>query len=164
IQIQREDAYTDSNGNRFGFYMENGVSKVNFDLQRNRFMHSGVVTHTGQRYQMNGSDMVDGQTYNLETFNVVHNAKNIRVDFNMGVSGISSAYVLVELAEVGGGVVASHRKFVSDSDGYVWGRINHSLGVPNYTDGKGYYIRAGLERKANDAYLQVFVSRVSMYG
>src|SRR5699024_4142531 len=164
LSITRDDAYTDSNGNRFGFYMENGIPKINFDVQRNQFMHSGVVTHTGQRYQMSGSDMVDGQTYNLETLHVVHKSKNIGVDFNMGLSGISSAYVLVELAEVGGGVVATHRKFVSDSDGYVWGRINHSLGVPNYTDGKGYYIRAGLESRTNNAYLQVFVSRVSMYG
>src|SRR5699024_6582919 len=139
VVIEREDAYTDIDGNRYGVFVESGVPKVNFDLQRNRFVHSGVVTHTGQRYQMNGSDMVDGQTYNLETFNVVHNAKNIRVDFNMGVSGISSAYVLVEIVEVGGGVVASHRKFVSDSDGYVWGRIDFDLGVPNFSDGKGYY-------------------------
>src|SRR5699024_8071456 len=142
LTIIRPDAYID-NGVKYGYYMENGLPKLNFDLQRNQFMHSGIVTFTGQRYQISGDDSVAGQAYNLETFNTVHKAKNIRVDFNMGISGIPSSYVKVEVVELGGSVVATHNRFVRETDDYIWGRIDFSIGVPNYSDGNGYYIRAG---------------------
>lgn len=163
LTIIRPDAYID-NGVKYGYYMENGLPKLNFDLQRNQFMHSGIVTFTGQRYQISGANSVAGQAYNLETFNTVHNAKNIRVDFNMGISGIRSSYVKVEVVELGGSVVATHNRFVRETDDYIWGRIDFSIGVPNYSDGNGYYIRAGSSVVSSSSYTQVFVSRVSMYG
>src|SRR5699024_6148000 len=67
LSISRADAYVDSNGKQYGLYMQNGIPKLNMNAQRNQFMHSGVVSWTGQRYQMAGENMDSNQTYNMET-------------------------------------------------------------------------------------------------
>src|SRR5699024_7101856 len=56
LHIRRTDHYV-SNGVEYGMYIENGIPNMDVDVQRNRFMHNDVVTHTGQRYQMSGSNM-----------------------------------------------------------------------------------------------------------
>src|SRR5699024_4981076 len=66
IQIQRDDAYTDSEGKRYGVFMQDGKTNLDVDVQRNQFMHSGVVNFTGQNYQMRGDNMTDGETYTCE--------------------------------------------------------------------------------------------------
>ena len=162
IQIKREDAYVE-NGKQYGLYMQNGIPKLNMNAQRNQFMDSNVVSWTGQRYQMSGQNMSSNQTYNMETVYNTHDHKLMTVGFGSIVSGSASAYVLFEVVEIGGGVVASSRQYVQSGE-TVWGSVTVNVGVPDYSTGKAYYLRAGLETVYNATYLQVVVNRVSMHG
>ena len=163
IQIKREDAYVE-NGKQYGLYMQNGIPKLNMNAQRNQFMDSNVVSWTGQRYQMSGRNMSSNQTYNMETVYNTHDHKFMTVGFGFNVSGSASAYVLFEVVEIGGGgVVASSRKYVQSGE-TVWDNVTVNVGVPDYSTGKAYYLRAGLETVYNATYLQVVINRVSMHG
>ena len=163
IQIKREDAYVE-NGKQYGLYMQNGIPKLNMNAQRNQFMDSNVVSWTGQRYQMSGKNMSSNQTYNMETVYNTHDHKFMTVGFGFNVSGSASAYVLFEVVEIGGGgVVASSRKYVQSGE-TVWDNVTVNVGVPDYSTGKAYYLRAGLETVYNATYLQVVINRVSMHG
>ena len=162
IQIKREDAYVE-NGKQYGLYMQDGIPKLNMNAQRNQFMDSNVVSWTGQRYQMSGQNMSSNQTYNMETVYNTHDHKLMTVGFGSIVSGSASAYVLFEVVEIGGGVVASSRQYVQ-SGGTVWDNVTVNVGVPDYSTGKAYYLRAGLETVYNATYLQVVINRVSMHG
>src|SRR5699024_3779475 len=148
IQIKREDAYVDSDGKQYGLYMQNGIPKLNMNAQRNQFMDSDVVSWTGQRYQMSGENMTSGQTYNMETVYNAHDHKLMTVGFGSIVSGTASAYVLFEVVEIGGGVVASSRQYVQ-SGKTVWGSVTVNVGVPDFSTPKSYYLRAGLETVYN---------------
>ena len=162
IQIKREDAYVE-NGKQYGLYMQNGIPKLNMNAQRNQFMHSNVVGWTGQRYQMSGENMNSNQTYNMETVYNTHDHKLMTVGFGSIVSGTVSAYVLFEIVEIGGGVVGTSRRFVRSGE-TDWDSITVNVGVPDYSTGKAYYLRAGLETVYNATYLQVVINRVSMHG
>src|SRR5699024_2372969 len=50
LSVTRPDAYTDSDGKKWGLWMQNGIPKADVDVQRNVFMYPGVITHSGQRY------------------------------------------------------------------------------------------------------------------
>ena len=162
IQIKREDAYVE-NGKQYGLYMQNGIPNLNMNAQRNQFRHYDVVSWTGQRYQMSGENMSSNQTYTMETVYNTHDHKFMTVGFGSIVSGTVSAYVLFEIVEIGGGVVASSRRFVR-SDETDWGSLTVDVGVPDYSTGKSYYLRAGLETVYLDSRLQVVINRVSMHG
>ena len=162
IQIKREDAYVE-NGKQYGLYMQNGIPKLNMNAQRNQFMDSNVVSWTGQRYQMSGQNMSSNQTYNMETVYNTHDHKLMTVGFGSIVSGSASAYVLFEVVEIGGGVVASSRQYVQSGE-TVWGSVTVNVGVPDFISPKAYYLRAGLETVYNATYLQVVINRVSMHG
>ena len=162
IQIKREDAYVE-NGKQYGLYMQNGIPKLNMNAQRNQFMDSNVVSWTGQRYQMSGQNMSSGQTYNMETVYNTHDHKLMTVGFGFNISGSASAYVLFEIVEIGGGVVASSRKYVQSGE-TVWDNLTVKVGVPDFISPKSYYLRAGLETVYNATYLQVVINRVSMHG
>ena len=163
LSISRADAYIDSDGKQYGLYMQNGIPKLNMNAQRNQFMHSDVVGFTGQRYQMSGQNMSSGQTYNMETVYNTHDHKLMTVGFGSIVSGTASAYVLFEVVEIGGGVVASSRQYVQSGE-TVWGSVTVNVGVPDFSSPKAYYLRAGLETVYNATYLQVVINRVSMHG
>ena len=163
LSISRADAYVDSAGKQYGLYMQNGIPKLNMNAQRNQFMHSDVVSFTGQRYQMSGKNMSSGQTYNMETVYNTHDHKLLTVGFGSIVSGTASAYVLFEVVEIGGGVVASSRQYVQSGE-TVWGSVTVNVGVPDFSSPKAYYLRAGLETVYNATYLQVVINRVSMHG
>lgn len=163
IQIQRDDAYTDSEGKRYGVYVQDGKPKMDMDAQRNQFMHSDVVSWAGQRYQMSGANMFDNQTYNMETVYTAHNSKFVTVGYGVNISGTASAYVLVEIVEIGGSVLASSRRYVQSGE-TDWNNITIDIGVPDFESPKAYYIRAGLETVYNATYLQVVINRVSMHG
>ena len=143
--------------------MQDGIPKLNMNAQRNQFMHSDVVGFTGQRYQMSGQNMSSGQTYNMETVYNTHDHKLMTVGFGSIVSGTASAYVLFEVVEIGGGVVASSRQYVQSGE-TVWGSVTVNVGVPDFSSPKAYYLRAGLETVYNATYLQVVINRVSMHG
>ena len=162
IQIKRGDAYVE-NGKQYGLYMQNGIPKLNMNAQRNQFMDSNVVSWTGQRYQMSGQNMSSNQTYTMETVYNTHDHKLMTVGFGSIVSGSASAYVLFEVVEIGGGVVASSRQFVRSGE-TIWGSVTVNVGVPDYSSAKAYYLRAGLETVYNETYLQVVINRVSMHG
>lgn len=162
IQIKREDAYVE-NGKQYGLYMQNGIPKLNMNAQRNQFMDSNTVSWTGQRYQMSGQNMSSGQTYNMETVYNTHDHKLMTVGFGSVVSGSASAYVLFEVVEIGGGVVASSRQYVQSGE-TVWDSVTVNIGVPDFSSPKAYYLRAGLETVYNATYLQVVINRVSMQG
>ena len=163
IQIKREDAYVDSDGKQYGLYMQNGIPKLNMNAQRNKFMDSNVVSWTGQRYQMSGKNMSSNQTYTMETVYNTHDHKLMTVGFGSIVTGTASAYVLFEIVEIGGGVVASSRRFVRSGE-TDWNSLTVNVGVPDFSTPKSYYLRAGLETVYNETYLQVVVNRVSMHG
>ena len=162
IQIKREDAYVE-NGKQYGLYMQDGIPKLNMNAQRNQFMDSNVVSWTGQRYQMSGQNMSSNQTYNMETVYNTHDHKFMTVGFGFNISGSASAYVLFEVVEIGGGVVASSRKYVQSGE-TVWDNLTVKVGVPDFISPKSYYLRAGLETVYNATYLQVVINRVSMRG
>ena len=162
IQIKREDAYVE-NGKQYGLYMQDGIPKLNMNAQRNQFMDSNVVSWTGQRYQMSGQNMSSNQTYNMETVYNTHDHKFMTVGFGSTVSGSASAYVLFEVVEIGGGVVASSRQYVQSGE-TVWGNVTVNVGVPDFSSPKAYYLRAGLETVYNATYLQVVINRVRMHG
>ena len=107
--------------------------------------------------------MSSNQTYTMETVYNTHDHKFMTVGFGFNVSGSESAYVLFEVVEIGGGVVASSRKYVQ-SGGTVWDDLTVKVGVPDFSSPKSYYLRAGLETVYNATYLQVVVNRVSMHG
>lgn len=163
LSISRADAYVDSNGKQFGLYMQDGIPKLNMNAQRNQFMDSNVVSWTGQRYQMSGTLMSSNQTYNMETVYNTHDHKLMTVGFGSNVSGSASAYVLFEVVEIGGGVVASSRQYVQSGE-TVWDNVTVNVGVPDFSSPKAYYLRAGLETVYNATYLQVVINRVSMHG
>lgn len=162
IQIKREDAYVE-NGKQYGLYMQNGIPKLNMNAQRNQFMDSNVVSWTGQRYQMSGQNMSSNQTYNMETVYNTHDHKLMTVGFGSIVSVTASAYVLFEVVEIGGGVVASSRQYVQSGE-TVWDNLTVNVGVPDFSTAKAYYLRAGLENVYNATYLQVVINRVRMHG
>ena len=164
IQIQRDDAYTDTEGKRYGVYMQNGKESGEVDVQRNQFMDD-AVNWTKQRYQLPGSNALDGQTYNCETIYTSHNRRFIRLGFGMNIYGAASKYVLVELVEfTSGTTMSTHRQFVSESGGTHWNNISIDMGVPDYVSDKSFYVKIGLEGPTDRTYLQVVVNRVSMYG
>lgn len=164
IDLERADAYT-SSGKRYGLYMQDGISNVNVDIQRNQFMHSGVVSWTGQRYQMSGADMSSNSVYNLETIYTHHSAKYLTVGIGVNLSGTASAYVNLEVSEFSSGEGLGRKSvFVRQTDGIVWVNVTINLGVPDYTSAKSFYIRAGLEQVYNASYLQVVPNRVTMHG
>ena len=163
LSISRADAYVDSDGKQYGLYMQNGIPKLNMNAQRNQFLHYNVVSWTGQRYQMSGENMDSNQTYNMETVYNTHDHKFMTVGFGSIVTGTASAYVLFEIVEIGGGVVASSRRFVRSGE-TDWNSLTVNVGVPDYSSPKSYYLRAGLETVYNTTYLQVVVNRVSMHG
>ena len=163
LSISRTDAYVDSNGKQFGLYMQDGIPKLNMNAQRNQFMDSNTVSWTGQRYQMSGTLMSSNQTYNMETVYNTHDHKLMTVGFGSIVSGSASAYVLFEVVEIGGGVVASSRQYVQSGE-TVWDSVTVNVGVPDFSSPKAYYLRAGLETVYNATYLQVVINRVSMHG
>ena len=163
LSISRADAYVDSDGKQYGLYMQNGIPKLNMNAQRNQFMHYDVVSWTGQRYQMSGENMDSNQTYNMETVYNTHDHKFMTVGFGSIVSGTVSAYVLFEIVEIGGGVVASSRRFVRSGE-TDWASLTVNVGVPDYSTGKAYYLRAGLETVYMASRLQVVINRVSMHG
>ena len=107
--------------------------------------------------------MSSNQTYNMETVYNTHDHKFLTVGFGSIVSGTASAYVLFEVVEIGGGVVASSRQFVRSGE-TVWDSVTVNVGVPDYSSPKSYYLRAGLETVYNATYLQVVINRVSMHG
>ena len=78
-------------------------------------------------------------------------------------SGTVSAYVLFEIVEIGGGVVGTSRRFVRSGE-TDWDSITVNVGVPDYSTGKAYYLRAGLETVYLASRLQVVINRVSMHG
>src|SRR5699024_8362463 len=123
---------TDSEGKRYGLYVQDGKSNMDVDVQRNQFMHSGIVNFTGQSYQMRGDNMTDGITYACETIYSSHKSKYITIGFGMNISGIASRYVIVELREFGSGTQSStHRAFVTEAGGTVWGEMTINMGVPD---------------------------------
>lgn len=165
LSVTRDDAYTDFEGKKYGEYMQDGKPNMDVDVQRNQFMHSGVVNFTGQNYQMRGNNMTDGTTYNCETIYTSHKSKYITMGFGMNLSGATSRYIIVELREFGSGSkVATHREFVTESGGTHWANVRINLGVPDYDSGKSFYVSAGMENPLDDAYLHVRVNRVSMHG
>ena len=163
LSISRTDAYVDSDGKQYGLYMQDGIPKLNMNAQRNQFMHYDVVSWTGQRYQMSGENMDSNQTYNMETVYNTHDHKFMTVGFGSIVTGTVSAYVLFEIVEIGGGVVGTSRRFVRSGE-TDWASITLNVGVPDYSTGKAYYLRAGLETVYMASRLQVVINRVSMHG
>src|SRR5699024_4147757 len=164
LHIRRTDHYV-SNGVEYGMYIENGIPNMDVDVQRNRFMHNDVVTHTGQRYQMSGSNMSHNQMYNMETIYTSHKSKYITVGFGLNVSGTAGAYVVFELAEFSSGnTLGKRRVYVTSGSGTAWNSTTVNLGVPDYNSPKSFYLRAGLEQAYNSTYLQVIINRVNMHG
>src|SRR5699024_5482625 len=164
LHIRRTDHYM-TNGVEYGMYIENGIPNMDVDVQRNRFMHNDVVTHTGQRYQMSGSNMSHNQMYNMETIYTSHKSKYITVGFGLNVSGTAGAYVVFELAEFSSGnTLGKRRVYVTSGSGTAWNSTTVNLGVPDYNSPKSFYLRAGLEQAYNSTYLQVIINRVNMHG
>src|SRR5699024_3178408 len=110
-----------------------------------------------------GENMDSNQTYNMETVYNTHDHKLMNVGFGSIVSGSASAYVLFEVVEIGGGVVASSRQYVQSGE-TVWGSVTGNVGVRDFGYSKAYYLLAGLETVYNATYLQVVINRVSMHG
>src|SRR5699024_8406107 len=75
LSVLRPDAYVDNEGKQYGLYMQDGLPSLDSDAQRNQFMHNEVVTWTGQRYQIHGTNATAGQTYNCETVYTSHKSK-----------------------------------------------------------------------------------------
>ena len=163
IQIKRKDAYVE-NGKQYGLYMQDGTPNMDVDVQRNRFMHNGVVTHTGQRYQMSGENMTNNQMYNMETIYTSHKSKYITVGFGLNVSGTAGAYVVFELVEFSSGNSLGRRRVYVTSGETNWNSTTVLLGVPDYNSPKSFYLRAGIEEVYNSTYLQVVINRVNMHG
>ena len=76
--------------------------------------------------------MSSNQTYNMETVYNTHDHKLMTVGFGCTVSGSASAYVLFEVVEIGGGVVASSRKYVQSGE-TVWDNVTVNVGVPDFS-------------------------------
>src|SRR5699024_1395398 len=163
IRIKRKDAYVE-NGKQYGLYMQDGTPNMDVDVQRNRFMHNGVVAHTGQRYQMSGENMTNNQMYNMETIYTSHKSKYITVGFGLNVSGTAGAYVVFELVEFSSGNSLGRRRVYVTSGETNWNSTTVLLGVPDYNSPKSFYLRAGLEQAYNSTYLQVIINRVNMHG
>src|SRR5699024_565929 len=140
-----------------------GIPIHNMNAKRNQFIHYDVVSWTGQRYQMAGENMNSNQTYNMETVYNTHDHKFMTLGYGSIVTDTASAYVLFEIVEIGGGVVASSRRYIQSGE-TDWASITVNVGVPDYSTGKAYYLRAGLETVYMASRLQVVINRVSMHG
>lgn len=165
LSATRPDAYTDSEGKRYGDYIMDGIPRADMDVQRNQYMHPGVITWSGQRYILAGEDAQPNTMYNCETIYPTHKSKFITVGVGVTLEETSSSYITVEIVEIGTEVVkASFRQFVRSSDDTIWRNLTFDIGVPDYETNLAYYIRLGSSIMGQNTRVGMVPNRVTMHG
>ena len=168
LSVTRPDAYIDSNGKRWGYWIQNGLSQVDMDIQRNQFMHPGIISWTGQRYRLNNSSGELNRTYNCETIYNMHKSKKITLGIGLKFttpSNSGSNRAIVEVVDINTGqVVASQNVFLLAKDDASWHNITFDIGVPDYQTAIAYYIRLGSTLVSDSTnYIDMVVNRVRMH-
>ena len=164
LSVTRPDAYVDSNGKKWGYWIQDGMTADDIPLQRNQFMHPDVIIFGGQRYHADARLMTTGTTYNVETVYGKHDRKKITVGCGLSVSEIATT-VRIELVDIDSGqVIVGMNNYVRPSDGTVWVNLEGDLGVPDFITRKAFYVRIGKTTAAKDTFLNLTINRIAMGG
>ena len=168
LSVTRPDAYIDSNGKRWGYWIQDGIPQADMDVQRNQFMHPGIISWTGQRYRLNNSSAELNRTYNCETFYNTHKSKKITVGVGLQFttpSNSGSNRALVEVVDINTGkVVASQNVFLLAKDDTSWFNLTFDIDVPDFQTPIAYYIRLGSTLVSNSTnFIDMVVNRVRMH-
>ena len=168
LSVTRPDAYIDSNGKRWGYWIQDGIPQADMDVQRNQFMHPGIISWTGQRYRLNNSSAELNRTYNCETIYNTHKSKKITVGVGLEFttpSNSGSNRALVEVVDINTGkVVASQNVFLLAKDDTSWFNLTFDIDVPDFQTPIAYYIRLGSTLVSNSTnFIDMVVNRVSMH-
>ena len=169
LSVTRPDSYTDSNGKKWGYWIQDGIPQTDMDAQRNQFMYPEVITWTGQRYRLNTSKGELNRTYNCETIYNTHKSKMITVGVGLSFmtsTNTGSNRALVEVVDINTGeVVARLNQFLLASDGVSWHNLTFDIGVPDFETPIAYYIRLGSTLTSSGSnVVDMVVNRVRMHG
>ena len=165
FSVTRPDAYTGSNGKKWGHWIQDGISNGQMDIQRNMFMYPNVIDHNGQRYTLAENLATSGTTYVCEDIRPSHDFKFITIGLGMNViSGTGSTYAKVDVVDMNTNqVVASVTRFVGANDPTVWENITFELGVPDFKSLQAYQIRFGSSNAISRS-LGLVINRVKGHG
>ena len=165
FSVTRPDAYTDSNGKKWGRWIQDGISNGQMDIQRNRYMYPNIIGFNGQRYTLDEKLATSGTTYVCEDIRPSHDFKFITIGIGMNViSGEGSTYAKVEVVDMDSGrVVASINRFVVANGDTAWENLTFDLGVPDFNSLKAYQIKFG-STSATSRSLGLVINRVKGHG
>ena len=165
FSVTRPDAYTDSNGKKWGRWIQDGISNGQMDIQRNRYMYPNIIGFNGQRYTLDEKLATSGTTYVCEDIRPSHDFKFITIGIGMNViSGGGSTYAKVEVVDMDSGrVVASINRFVVANGDTAWENLTFDLGVPDFNSLKAYQIKFGSTSAASRS-LGLVINRVKGHG
>ena len=165
FSVTRPDAYTDSNGKKWGRWIQDGISNGQMDIQRNRYMYPNIIGFNGQRYTLDENLATSGTTYVCEDIRPSHDFKFITIGIGMNViSGGGSTYAKVEVVDMDSGrVVASITRFVVANGDTAWENLTFDLGVPDFNSLKAYQIKFG-STSATSRSLGLVINRVKGHG
>ena len=165
FSVTRPDAYTDSNGKKWGRWIQDGISNGQMDIQRNRYMYPNIIGFNGQRYTLDEKLATSGTTYVCEDIRPSHDFKFITIGIGMNViSGGGSTYAKVEVVDMDSGrVVASINRFVAANEDTAWENLTFDLGVPDFNSLKAYQIKFG-STSATSRSLGLVINRVKGHG
>lgn len=169
LSVSRHDAYIDSNGKKWGYWIQDGMPQADMDVQTKQFMHPGIIDWTGQRYAINNSSGEVNRTYNCETFRNTHKSKFITVGVGLNFyseSGEGSNRALVEIVDINTmEVVAAANVFLRAGEDTVWQNMTFEIGVPDFVTPIAYYVRLGTTlQTGNNNYIGLLPNRVRMHG
>lgn len=145
-------------------YIENGIPKMNMEIQRNVFMHPSV-RFDGQNYV--GDSETDFKSY--ENVYTTHGARYLVVNFGVSLTTNSvspSAYINVRVRGFGSSsnILATKRIIAySDSRGTNFEAIIIDLGTPTYEPIQ-FYLEFALDSQRAGNTPRIRSNRVYMYG
>src|SRR5699024_2016464 len=165
LSVSRKDAYTGSNGKKYGVYMNDGVSNADMDVQRDMHLSPRATDRTETRYVLHGQGIAQTDTpYTVERFYTSHKAKFITAGIGLALEGSASSYITVDIIEMGGSVVASTRRLVRSSESTAWYDLTFEVGVPDFSSRIAYYIRISSSVMGTTTRALLTVNRVWMWG
>src|SRR5699024_584707 len=163
--IRRPDYYVDSNGKAWGEWVQDGISNDDMDVSRDLHLSPGATDRTETRYVLHGQGSAMASTpYTVERFYTSHKRKFITAGIGLALEGSSSSYVTVEIAEIGGSVVASTTRLVRRDEATAWYDLTFEVGVPDYSSRIAYYISISSSIIGASTRALLTVNRVWMRG
>src|SRR5699024_8024842 len=145
--------------------MNDRVSNADMDVQRDMHHPPRATDRTETRYVLHGQGVAQADTpYTVERFYTSHKAKFITAGIGLALEGSSSSYVTVEIAEIGGSVVASTTRFVRSSESTACYDLTFEVGGPEFSSSIAHYIRISSSVMGSATRALLTVNRVWLWG